>query len=175
MAENQTKTASDSKLLKENQELKKMLLTAKTALEEHKKSGKQKDTVIETLTSKVANIEKERREERIASILQGAYKDEELKEQIESFAKSGMVFEAIEKAVLPLKVANKVAAEQEQAKTTEAQVNEKAAELAKSASKNTKNESKVAIKNAAVTHEPAENPVPAWIRARQHLLGGGIS
>lgn len=163
MTDNQ-KSADNSQLLKENAQLKKLLLTANTALKEHQKADKAKDATIETLTSKVASIERERREEKIASILQGAYADEELKEQIENFAKSGMTFEAIQKAIAPLSAAKKKMKDDEEEQDKEAKINEKAVELAKSASvkQPTHGTNKVAIKNAVVEEEQPVNEVPSW-------------
>jgi DNA-binding SARP family transcriptional activator len=170
LADNQ-KQADNSQLLKENAQLKKLLLTAQTALKEHQKADKAKDATIETLTGKVASIERERREEKIASILQGAYADAELKEQIENFAKSGMTFEAIEKAVAPLSAAKKKLKQEEDEQDKEAKINEKAAELAKNASVGKSyGSNKVAIKNAVVEDTPSEPEVPAWA-----VIHGGIS
>ena len=166
MADNQ-KSADNSQLLKENAQLKKLLLTANTALKEHQKADKAKDATIETLTGKVASIEKERREEKIASILQGAYADEEFKEQVENFAKSGMSFESIQKAIAPLSAAKKKMEDDEDEKEKDAKVEERAKELAKSASVKS-HTSKVAIKNAIVDELPTE--VPAWAQ-----VTGGVA
>ena len=167
MADNQ-KQADNSQILKENAQLKKLLLTANTALKEHQKTDKAKDATIETLTSKVANIEKERREEKIASILQGAYTNEELKEQIENFAKSGMTFEAIEKAIAPLSAAKKKMEDDKEEEEKDAEVQKAAKELVKSASTGN-HTSKVAIKNA-VTEELSQPEIPAWA-----IIHGGVN
>lgn len=92
---------------KENQYLKKLLLNANECLKEHKEPDEHENIglhkAVEFLTDKVATIEKERREEKIASILQGAYSEKNIKDAIECFAKSGMIYEDIHKAVEPLK------------------------------------------------------------------------
>jgi hypothetical protein len=156
-------------ILQENQKLKQMLLTAKKSIEEHREAAKQEKSLNEKLSSRVASIEMERRKERIATILQGAYKEEDTAAKIDSLAKSGLPFEEIQNIVNPLvEMRNAV---QEQAKTAE--INEKAEELAKTKSAsipNTKSQSsKVAIKNATVPEEE-RTEVPAWA-----IVSGGIA
>ena len=101
-----------AELMLENKQLKQLLINENENLQEHKKHNNEIEhekehkalgATIRFLTEKVAMIEKERREEKIASILQGAYADEEFKEQVENFAKSGMTFEAIHKTIEPLR------------------------------------------------------------------------
>ena len=156
-------------ILQENQKLKQMLLTAKKSIEEHREAAKQEKSLNEKLSSRVASIEMERRKERIATILQGAYKEEDTAAKIDSLAKSGLPFEEIQNIVNPLvEMRNAV---QEQAKTAE--INEKAEELAKTKSAsipNTKSQSsKVAIKNAATPAEEVTE-IPAWA-----IVSGGIA
>lgn len=108
---------SHDRLMEDNRRLKQLLISANTALKEHHKnydnqteherSHNALSDTIATLTGKVANIEKERREEKIASLLQGAYNEDELKRHILKFARSGMLIEDISKAVAPLKAKNK--------------------------------------------------------------------
>lgn len=168
MAENNVnvKPTFDS-VFKENQKLKQLLLTAKKSIEEHRKTVDTEKSLNEKLSSRVASIEMERRKERIASILQGAYKEEDTAAKIESFAKSSLPFEDIVNIVNPLVEMRNAASEQ--AKNVE--INEKAEELAKtkSASLPKSQSSKVAIKNAASPAEE-EPQVPAWA-----VVSGGIA
>jgi hypothetical protein len=164
--QNTTKPTFDS-VLKENQKLKSLLLTAKKSIEEHRDTVNVEKSLNEKLSSRVAAIEMERRKERIASILAGAYKEEDKDAKIDSFAKSGLPIEEIQNLVNPLvEMRNAV---QEQAKAAE--INEKAEELAKtkSASLPRSQSSKVAIKNAATPSEEVTE-IPAWA-----VVSGGIA
>lgn len=165
MTENQPVTKADvqqnvQQLLADNKQLKTQLLTAKKVIEEYKKASSEQKSLNDKLGQRVASIEMERRKDKIASILQGAYKDEEFNARVDSFAKSGLPIDEIKNIVSPL--AEMLKAANEQAKTQE--LNAKAEELAvqktKSASLQNKPASKVAIKNATVEEEVTE--VPGW-------------
>jgi hypothetical protein len=164
---NVTKPTLDS-VLQENSKLKQMLLTAKKSIEEHREAAKQEKSLNEKLSSRVASIEMERRKERIATILQGAYKEEDTAAKIDSLAKSGLPFEEIQNIVNPLvEMRNAV---QEQAKTAE--INEKAEKLAQTKSASipkSQSTSKVAIKNAATPAEEVTE-IPGWA-----IVSGGIA
>ncbi len=174
MTENQqsNNTKSDTnvnQVLADNQKLKSQLLVAKKAIEEYRKAGSEQKSLNDKLGARVASIEMERRKDKIANILTGAYKPEELDAKVESFAKSGLPFEEIHSIVSPL--AEMLKAANEQAKTTE--INTKAEELAKtkSASLPRSQSSKVAIKNAATpAEEQTQTEIPAWA-----IVSGGIA
>ena len=162
MTENQTtNTKSDTnvnQVLADNQKLKQQLLVARKAIEEYRKAGSEQKSLNDKLGARVATIEMERRKDKIANILQGAYKPEELDAKVESFARSGLPFEDIQSIVSPL--AEMLKAANEQAKTQE--INTKAEELAKTKSASLKSTiSKVAIKNAA-SPEKEEVEIPPW-------------
>jgi hypothetical protein len=158
-----------NQVLADNQKLKSQLMIAKKAIEEYKKSGSEQKSLNDKLGARVASIEMERRKDKIANILTGAYKPEELDAKVESFAKSGLPFEEIHSIVSPL--AEMLKAANEQAKSTE--INTKAEELAKvkSASLPRSQSSKVAIKNAATpAEEETHTEIPAWA-----VLHGGVA
>lgn len=167
------KQPSLDSVLKENSKLKSMLLTAKKLLEEKTKAVEGATSLNKELSTRVANIEMERRKETIATVLKGAYVDEEsTAKNLESFAKSNMSVDEIKTFVTPLielRTAT-VNATTEQAK--QAEINTKAEELAKVKSASVHKSqptSKVAIKNAAVPTEEVETEIPAWA-----VIGGGV-
>ena len=157
--------------------LKGLLFTAKKSIEALKKKNEDEEDKNAKLSSRVAAIEMERRKERISSILQGAYNEEEQTAMVDSFSKSGLPVEEIQKIVAPIIASNKQAAEQAEQVKQQEEVDKQAQELAKSASKlqtqtNTQ-QSKVALKNANTESLPAESRVPALFKARGHLFNDG--
>jgi hypothetical protein len=165
--------ANVEQLNKENEKLRNSLKIAKESIEEFKKTNEKEKSLNEKLSNRVAAIEMERRKERIASILSGAYKTEELDAKIESFAKSGLPIEEIDAIVTPLKESAKAAVEAKQAETQKVEAAETAAKNASKQVTINKHETKVAMKNAAV--EPQEAEVPAWLLTYDHINNKGVA
>jgi len=162
-------TVNVDQVLADNKTLKTQLMTAKKIIDEYKKSATEQKTLNDKLGQRVASIEFERRKDKIANILQGAYKEDELNARVESLAKSTIPFEEIQSIVGPLAEMRKATVEQ----AKEAEINEKAEEIAKTKSASIKQVSqtvsKVAIKNAA-TPEEEKTEIPAWA-----IVSGGIA
>jgi len=158
----QNNTKSDTnvnQVLADNQKLKQQLMIAKKAIEEYKKAGSEQKSLNEKLGQRVASIEMERRKDKIANILQGAYTPEEFDARVDTFAKSALPFEEIQSIVGPLAEMRKAAANI--AKETE--INTKAEEIAKTKNASLKSTvSKVAIKNAAAPEEEKTTEIPPW-------------
>ena len=162
-------TVNVDQVLADNKTLKTQLMTAKKIIDEYKKSATEQKTLNDKLGQRVASIEFERRKDKIANILQGAYKEDELNARVESLAKSTIPFEEIQSIVGPLAEMRKATVEQ----AKEAEINEKAEEIAKTKSASieqvSQTVSKVAIKNAA-TPEEEKTEIPAWA-----IVSGGIA
>lgn len=156
-----------NQLIADNQKLKSQLLVAKKAIEAYKQASSEQKSLNDKLGARVAGIEMERRKDKIASILQGAYKDEEFSARVDSFAKSGLPLDEIKSIVTPLAEMLKAANAQAQEQQVNAKAEELANEKVKGASLN-KPSSKVAIKNA-VTEDVAPE-IPSWA-----VIHGGIS
>lgn len=170
MAETSKEQPDVNKVLQENEKLKQQLLIAKKSNEEHIKQSEEQKKLNDKLSTRVANIEMERRKERIANILQAKYEDEELTSNVEIFAKSGLPVEDIAKLVS--------AADKKKKKDNGDKEDEDDSQMSDASVKTppVKNAAikqilpKVAMKNASIESTVPEKP--AWLFIQEHLNGG---
>lgn len=154
MTENQVNLDA---VLQEKAVLERKLKVATKSIEEYKKAYGAQKSLNEKLSGKVASIELERRKERIQTILQGAYKEEELPKMVESYAKSGMTIEDIQSANNALINANN-------ALKAASAASQKDKEALKASN------TKVVIKNAAKAEEQQQSEKPAYLVTHDFLF-----
>ncbi len=79
------------------------IMIAKQAIEEYKKAHEEDDILRTKIATRVAAIEYGNRADKIANVIRGIFKEEDMNRAIESFTRSALPFEEIDWIVTTLR------------------------------------------------------------------------